>query len=446
MSYNVLADNLLFKNRYLYPKNAPMDWLRWDQRWQRIVRQVREHDPDVICMQEIHQKDLVRDIAPDLLTLGYHYHYQQRTQNADAHQDGVATFYRADRLTCVQAEPVTYFHAGTFLDRDNVGMVLRLVLPKHGIQFMVANTHILFNPRRGAVKVGQIHTLLTRIHAMLDAEALPAECEDLSIINTDPTDVPVFVCGDFNSAPHSAVYHFVASGAVDLAAPDDELAGQRADFDRAVNWWSGSSNPADLRPTAPAAATLAQSLTAADLQEQHTVESITGGTRKRGARHVVPRYATHPFDLHSLYRGSDLDGRVSSAHTKSRDLVDFVFHGRLGVRHGDDASVHPRRYVPRDWTALVAGIPPVPGFVRAAHRRASRRVDARAVRLLQLPKVRDARPIPDAVEGSDHYPIAGEFELVVQAPTEHGDEEKVIAAEVVAEEDQVVATQEIVVE
>ncbi|KNE60409.1 hypothetical protein AMAG_05800 [Allomyces macrogynus ATCC 38327] len=376
MSYNVLADNLLFKNRYLYPNNAPMDWLRWDQRWQRILRQVREHDPDVICMQEIHQKDLVRDIAPDLLTLGYHYHYQQRTQNADAHQDGVATFYRADRLTCVQAEPVTYFHAGTFLDRDNVGMVLRLVLPKHGIQLMVANTHILFNPRRGAVKVGQIHTLLTRIHAILDAEAMPAECEDLSIINKDPTD----------------------------------------------------------------------SLTAIDLQEQHTVESITGGTRKRGARHVVPRYATHPFDLQSLYRGSDLDGRVSSAHTKSRDLVDFVFHGRLGARHSEDASVHPRRYVPRDWTALVTGLPPVPGFVRAAHCRASQRVDARAARLLQLPKVRDARPIPDAVEGSDHFPIVGEFELVVQAPADHGGEETVVVAGVVAEEDGIVAMQEIVVE
>ncbi|KAJ3371433.1 Protein angel 2 [Allomyces arbusculus] len=444
MSYNVLADNLLFKNRYLYPKNAPMDWLRWDQRWQRILHQVREHDPDVICMQEIHERDLVRDIAPDLLTLGYHYHYQQRTQNADAHQDGVATFYRADRLTCVQAEPVMYFHAGTFLDRDNVGMVLRLVLPKHGIQLMVANTHILFNPRRGAVKVGQIHTLLTRIHVMLDAEAMPAESEDLSIINTDPTDVPVFVCGDFNSAPHSAVYHFVASGAVDLAAPDDELAGQRADFDRAVNWWS-SANPADLRPTSPAAATLAQSLTATDLLEQHTVESITGGTRKRGARHVVPRYATHPFDLQSLYRGSDLDGHVSSAHTKSRDLVDFVFYGRLGARHGDDASVHPRRYVPRDWTALVAGVSPVPGFVRAAYRHASRRVDARAVRLLQLPKVRAARPIPDAVEGSDHYPIAGEFELIVQPPAEHSGEEKALAAEVVAE-DEVVVAQEIELE
>lgn len=91
------------------------------------------------------------------------------------------------------------------LNRDNVGLVLLLqpLLPE-GLDLKaisplcVANTHVLFNPRRGDIKLAQMALLLAEI--------------DKIAKTTEGSYYPVILCGDLNSVPDSPLYKFIRNG------------------------------------------------------------------------------------------------------------------------------------------------------------------------------------------------------------------------------------------
>lgn len=67
------------------------------------------------------------------------------------------------------------------------------------LRLCVANTHLLFNPKRGDIKLAQLMTLLAGI-------------DDV----TGGMKHPVIMCGDFNSHPRSGILNFLTSGRLDL--------------------------------------------------------------------------------------------------------------------------------------------------------------------------------------------------------------------------------------
>jgi mRNA deadenylase 3'-5' endonuclease subunit Ccr4 len=70
---------------------------------------------------------------------------------------------------------------------------------------LVASTHILFNPGRGDVKLGQVRHILNRCAAL----------------GTGPLgSCHLVMLGDFNSAPHSGVYDFILNGSLDIRETD----------------------------------------------------------------------------------------------------------------------------------------------------------------------------------------------------------------------------------
>ena len=118
--------------------------------------------------------------------LGYSGQYKQRTGGKD---DGCATFYKTDKVNsrmelqnimlalpnensvtpvifCFQflleeTTTVEYHQPGVFcLDRDNIALILRLAVKDvddddNTARFVVANTHLLYNPKRQDVKLAQ---------------------------------------------------------------------------------------------------------------------------------------------------------------------------------------------------------------------------------------------------------------------------------------------------
>lgn len=93
--------------------------------------------------------------------------------------DGCSIFWRTRRFRLARAEEVEYLVPGTrHLDRDNVGVIAVLedllwgggggegkgkVGGRPRRLLVVANTHLLFNPRRGDVKLAQVQMLLRRL-------------------------------------------------------------------------------------------------------------------------------------------------------------------------------------------------------------------------------------------------------------------------------------------
>lgn len=133
---------------------------------------------------------------------GYQCEYKKRTGSKP---DGCAIVFKSSRLSLLSSNPVEFLRPGdALLDRDNVGLVV-LLQPTDGPSSLnrsssicVANTHLLYNPRRGDIKLAQLAILL-------------AEIGRLSRLPNGSTS-PVVLCGDFNSTPLSPLYRFLTTG------------------------------------------------------------------------------------------------------------------------------------------------------------------------------------------------------------------------------------------
>ncbi|ORZ34709.1 Endonuclease/exonuclease/phosphatase [Catenaria anguillulae PL171] len=335
MSYNVLADNLLWRNRYLYGANTPRDHLDWDKRFQLILSHIVAHRPDVVCLQEVHHEHLLSNFLPSLRPLGYEYHYTARSLTNDTHEDGLATFWLRDLWTPLVPPQSVAYNLNAFLDRDNVGQIVALQSPAHAKEglppptLLIANTHLLFNPKRGSIKLGQAHYLLSQIDKVY--HSLPIQTCGVP---------PLIVCGDFNSTPHSTCLDFLLSGVADMSVPESNLSGQH------LAGGVGSTQSADLPHLLTPAMTTEESTTIREWK--------------------APKYLVHPMDLASAYPLTSLDRRVSSVTHRGRDCVDYVLYGsyqgnpmaKSDLSPTDTPqSVHPHRWVPSDW-GLPLGEPP----------------------------------------------------------------------------------------
>lgn len=101
-------------------------------------------------------------------------------------------------------------------------------LPHHLLQqgFWVANTHILFNIKRGDIKLGQLRVILSELAARA-AAVTDAPLTDTPTPRAALAGVPVLFAGDFNAAPGSGLYRYLRYGELRLAVEDRrELSGE----------------------------------------------------------------------------------------------------------------------------------------------------------------------------------------------------------------------------
>ncbi|XP_040919882.1 protein angel homolog 2 isoform X2 [Toxotes jaculatrix] len=204
MSYNILSQELLQDNAYLYRHCNPTV-LPWEYRLPNLLAEIQQHNADILCLQEVQEDHFENQIKPALQTLGYQCEYKKRTGRKP---DGCAIIFKSSRLSLLSSNPVEFFRPGdALLDRDNVGLVV-LLRPNNGLDqsdpsafICVANTHLLYNPRRGDIKLAQLAILLAEISRL--------SCRQ------DGSTNPVVLCGDFNSTPWSPLYSFLTTGCLD---------------------------------------------------------------------------------------------------------------------------------------------------------------------------------------------------------------------------------------
>ncbi|XP_040467407.1 protein angel homolog 2 isoform X3 [Falco naumanni] len=198
MSYNILSQNLLEDNSHLY-KHCRQRLLIWTYRFPNILQEIKQLDADVLCLQEVQEDHYRAEIKSSLESLGYHCEYKMRTGRKP---DGCAICFKTSKFSLISSNPVEFFrHDIPLLDRDNVGLVLLLQPRFHcktNAAICIANTHLLYNPRRGDIKLTQLAMLLAEI-----ASVAPQK---------DGTFCPIIICGDFNSVPGSPLYRFIKEG------------------------------------------------------------------------------------------------------------------------------------------------------------------------------------------------------------------------------------------
>lgn len=96
-------------------------------------------------------------------SLGYKSLYKKRTSNS--YGDGCAIYYKDSLFNLVEHTTVEYYQSTSeILDRPNVAIIAKFSEKKNPTkQFVVATTHLLFNPRRQDIRLAQTQVLLTEI-------------------------------------------------------------------------------------------------------------------------------------------------------------------------------------------------------------------------------------------------------------------------------------------
>ncbi|MBN3287055.1 ANGE1 protein, partial [Polyodon spathula] len=208
MSYNILSQDLLEVNAELYA-HCPPEILTWDFRLNNIIQELQKWGPDILCLQEAQENHFWEQLEPFLSSMGYDCAYKRRTGSKT---DGCAVCYQRTKFSAISVSLVEYFRPDIeLLDRDNVGLVVLLQpMMTEGLAgggqrsevgpICIANTHLLFNPRRGDVKLTQLAIMLAEIDRMID----PWQEQGRSC--------PVLLCGDFNSVPNMPLYQFIRTG------------------------------------------------------------------------------------------------------------------------------------------------------------------------------------------------------------------------------------------
>ena len=121
-------------------------------------------------------------------------------------RDGCATFYKTSKFQLEESTAVEYLLPDVpLMDRDNVGLVVRLKpvkSSKYNTRLVIGNTHLLFNPRRGDIKLAQLQLLL----ATMDRMAYNFYFHKRYY--------PTILCGDMNAEPHCNLFNFLNRGSL----------------------------------------------------------------------------------------------------------------------------------------------------------------------------------------------------------------------------------------
>lgn len=228
MTYNILAQDLLENHDHLYTGSEPGS-LTWPARCQRLLAELELHRPDILNMQEVQHNHFHADLQPHLKQMGYRGVYQKRSNSSD----GCATLWKEDKFRMLRSTPVNY-RRGEVLDRDNIALIVELLplrLSRGGRKaeddkLVVTNTHLLFNPKRGDVKLAQLMVLMAEIDKcafIRPSKSTGVETEHSQLHPSPWLDrgqskgvySPVIMTGDFNLEPYSDLYNFIIKGHMD---------------------------------------------------------------------------------------------------------------------------------------------------------------------------------------------------------------------------------------
>ncbi|BAT82304.1 hypothetical protein LR48_Vigan187s001400 [Vigna angularis] len=212
LSYNILADYLALDHRNKLYFHIPPYILDWQWRKRSILFELGLWSADILCLQEV---DRFHELAEELQPKGYSGIWKMRTGNP---VDGCAIFWKKSRFNLLYEEFIEFNKLGL---RDNVAQLCVLeIIYRNGSfpssltgssKVVVCNIHVLYNPNRGEIKLGQVRVLLDKAKA----------------VSKLWNDAPIVICGDFNCTPKSPLYDFISEQKLDLSGIDrNKVSGQ----------------------------------------------------------------------------------------------------------------------------------------------------------------------------------------------------------------------------
>ncbi|ESW24757.1 hypothetical protein PHAVU_004G157500 [Phaseolus vulgaris] len=310
VSYNILGVENASNHLDLY-SNIPHRLLRWDRRKRLILEEINNYNASILCFQEV---DHFNDLDNLFQNSGFKGIYKARTGEA---QDGCAVFWKDKLFNLLHQEDIEFQRFGM---RNNVAQLCILeanhdkkesdacnltpMEPSTGKRrFVVGNIHVLFNPNRGDIKLGQVRILLDKAYKLSQKWG----------------NIPVIIAGDLNSVPQSAIYKFLSSSKLDIQLHDRRnMSGQLEIQSNRI-----------FRSQIPDDASISMTLSR-QLLYRWSVEELRLATGAKGITHLQ-----HQLKLRSAYSGVPGDHKTrddigeplaTSYHSKFMGTVDYIWH------------------------------------------------------------------------------------------------------------------------
>ncbi|KAF9073642.1 Endonuclease/exonuclease/phosphatase [Rhodocollybia butyracea] len=283
--YNILCQRAATVRLYGY---TPSWALAWDYRRELILNEILAHGADFICLQEVDVTSYEDYFVKHLNAAGYESVYwpksRAKTMSNEAERrfvDGLATFFRADKYQLIEKHLIEFSAVAMqredfkktedlfnrVLGKDHIATCCAFENRDTGTRILVANVHILWDPKFSDVKMVHVALMAEEVEKMAERFVkLPPRLfpEPESAVNgngngnssaadgmdgngssssspsspnasqpssprkprmkaptyTSASQIPLIFCGDFNSIPGSGVYEFLSSGTLSKDHPD----------------------------------------------------------------------------------------------------------------------------------------------------------------------------------------------------------------------------------
>jgi mRNA deadenylase 3'-5' endonuclease subunit Ccr4 len=124
LSWNILAEAYTADGKADYAYVPPKD-LQWSVRCKRLLQEIVASDADVITLQEVMFNHFEVDLTTPLAGAGYDGLMQNDKRRTPDHPQGVATFWKRDKLTLMHQAHRS--RTMTVILRDEMGRQLAVV-------------------------------------------------------------------------------------------------------------------------------------------------------------------------------------------------------------------------------------------------------------------------------------------------------------------------------
>ncbi|CAH0038502.1 unnamed protein product [Clonostachys rhizophaga] len=256
-SWNILCDKYATPQTYGY---TPTSALNWDYRKDCVLEELRERDADFLALQEVSTEAFKEDLSPPLARLDYKgVHWPKSRAKTMSEKDalsvdGCAVFYKQSKFILLDKQLIEFATiAINRPDMKNQHDVFNRVMPKDniavicffesrltGARIILVNVHLTWDIALADVKVIQTGILMEHVTKLAEKYARMPAVKDKKMItvpladdgvmppHVEPgpsqeyrtnTEIPLLVCGDFNSTEDSSVFDLMSKGRV----PPDHL-------------------------------------------------------------------------------------------------------------------------------------------------------------------------------------------------------------------------------
>ncbi|KAI9685387.1 MAG: Glucose-repressible alcohol dehydrogenase transcriptional effector [Bathelium mastoideum] len=262
LSFNILCDVFANPGHYGY---VPQPALAWEHRKEIILDELRARKADIICLQECNAQAYNDDLRPALAHLDYKGIFSPRGRSRTMNEkearlvDGCATFYKNSRYVLLDKQIIDFTNLAInrpdmkgehdvfnrVMPRDHIASLTFLEERATGVRVMVANTHLFWDPTYVDVKLVQGAILMEQLTRFAEKYSKWPPCTDKEpyrfangdkdgedgieepVVRPAPSvqyssggQIPLVLCGDYNSAPGSSIYELLTRGALPSAHAD----------------------------------------------------------------------------------------------------------------------------------------------------------------------------------------------------------------------------------